>query len=444
MANPTKRPGLKLLAWQMLIFLFLVTAPSTLGLPKNLIYVVPVRGTIDSGLARFMERAFLEAEQAQAAAVLLEIDTPGGRIDAALKIRDVIEDSPLETIAFVTGGAISAGSLVALSADHLIMQPGATIGDAEPRIGTAKADEKVISYWAAQLAAAAEKHGRNPQVAAAMADADITIPGVIDRGKLLTLTATRARELGIADAVLPDRQAVLKQFNLQDGQLVELNLSDAERLARWVTNPLVSTILLTVGLAGLVIEIFTVGFGIPGTIGLISLALYFGGHILAGLTGWEAVVLLIVGLVLLAMEITVIPGFGFAGLGGIAALAASILLAAPSPQQGLLSLLIALAGTVVLLVLSLRFLPTRRVWNRLILATKQDKTTGYVAPSAELSNYLGLTGRSVTPLRPAGIMELPDGNRLDVVAEGSFIPPNTTVKVVKVEGSRVIVRPYRE
>jgi len=189
---------------------------------------------------------------------------------------------------------------------------------------------------------------------------------------------------------------------------------------------------------------FTPGFGIPGGLGLVSLALYFGGHIIAGLTGWEAVLLFLLGLILLAVEILVLPGFGIAGTGGLAALVISIVLAAPSTQQAITSLVVAILGTGLLVGLSFKFLPTRRVWRRLVLNDKQDSWAGYVAPETSLAGYVGQYGKTITPLRPAGAVELASGERLDVVTDGSFIPRGTPVKVVKVEGARVVVRPEKD
>lgn len=406
---------------------------------SDVVYVVPVERVIDRGLASFVKRSYAEAEANGVKAVILEIDTPGGYINDALAIRDTINHSSVSTIAFVRGGAISAGALIALVADTLVMAPGTTIGAAEPRLGNKKADEKTVSYWAAQLAAAAEEHNRNPKVAAAMADADIEIPNLVEKGKLLTLTDKKAKELGMIDAILASREEVLSEYGLNGAQVVELNPSLAEQLARWITSPLVSSLLLTLGLAGLVIEIFTIGFGIAGTIGLLSLGLYFAGHMLAGLTGWEAILLFLLGLILLAVEALVIPGFGVAGIGGIAALVVSIVLASPSLEHAVMSLVMALVGTIVLLFLSIKLLPTRNVWHRLILGIKQKRDEGYMAPRDTLKQLEGSAGVSITPLRPAGAAEV-NGERIDVVSDGGFIPPNTKVKVVKVEGTRVVVR----
>lgn len=355
-----------------------------------------------------------------------------------MEIKKTISTSEIPTIAFVEDGAISAGALIALISETLVMAPGSTMGAAEPQIGGERADAKSLSYWAGQLEGAAEKNGRDELVARAMADADVEIPGVVAKGELLTLTANKALELGMIDNILPDREALLSEYGLDDKQIIELEPAFGELFVRFITNTYVSTILLTVGLAGLILEIFTAGFGIAGIIGLISLALYFSGHIISGLTGFEAILLFILGIVLLAVEVLFLPGFGIPGIAGIAALAASVILAAPTVSHGITSLVVAIILTIIIIALSIKFLPTRNVWKRLILGDRQTYEEGYNAPSHELRDLLGKEGVAITPLRPSGAVKI-DDMRVDVVTQGGFIPSGTEIKVIKVEGTRVIV-----
>lgn len=417
----------------------------------EVVYVVPIEGTIEKGLTEMLKNAFSEAEQAGANLIVLEIDTPGGFVDAAQNIEKLIQQQEIQVTAYVTGGALSAGALIAFSADELYMAPGTTIGAAEPRIGTEKADEKTVSAWSARLAAqaarAAEQNGRDPEKAAelarAMVESDLVIPGISEAGKLLTLTDKQAYEYGLSEGTVASLDSLLAQKGFTNYLVEKYEASLAERIARWATSPVVMPILLTVGIAGLVIELFTMGFGIPGMVGVAALSLYFGGSIITGLTGWEAVFIFLLGLILLAVEVLVLPGFGVAGVIGIIALVISVALAAPSLHQAITSLVIALIGTIVLLFLSIKFLPTRQVWQKLVLGVKQKSDSGYVAPQTALEKLLGAEGVSVTILRPAGTAEI-NGERVDVVAEGSFIPNNTPIKVVKVEGTRVVVRELKK
>lgn len=409
---------------------------SVLAAPEK-VYVAPVTGVIDGGTYAFLERVYEEAEKEDKGIVLLEIDTPGGYIVYAQKIRDLIEHSTVKTIAFVDNNALSAGALIALISDELVMSPGATMGAAEPRIGNEKADPKIVSAWSKELKTAAELNGKNGDIAMAMADAKIEIEGLVGKGELLTLTAKEALEYELADAILANRREVLEQFGLQNAEIVEETPGAFEGIASWVSNPYISAILLTIGIAGLVIEIFTIGFGIPGGIGLIALGIYFFGSMFAGLSGYEAILLFVLGIILLVAEIFFIPGFGLAGIGGLIALILGVVMAAPSVEQAVTSLVAAIIGTVILLFLSIKFLPTRRVWSRLILSDKQEKDK-YIAPTNTLVELIGASGETLTPLRPAGTAKI-NGKRIDVVTSGEFISKGTKIKFIKVEGPRVIV-----
>jgi len=402
-----------------------------------LVHVVPVRGTIGAGLARFVERSVAEATGAGADQVVVTIDTLGGSIGAALDIRDALISSPVPVTALVENRAWSAGALVALAADELYMTPGSTVGAAEPR----PAEEKIISAWRTELEETARMAGRNPQLAAAMVDADVEIPGIVDRGKILTLGATSAVELGFADGVLGSTDELFRARGWENPSVVVAAENQGERLARFVTNPTVAPILLALGFVGVIVEFFVPGFGVPGIIGLASLSAYFGGHMLAGLAGWEAVVAFVVGAILLAVEVF-IPGFGIFGLIGVVVVLASIFLAAQSPQQAIRSVTISLLTTIVAIFVLVRYVGPRGLWQRLLLYERLDTERGYVSQRESL-HIVGRRGVTLTPLRPAGTVRV-DGERLSVVTEGGFIEEGRTVEVVRAEGARVVVREVDE
>lgn len=431
---------------KFLVLLFLLLMFSVVLMPQTPsyaatsgeVYVIFIEGTIDNGLLDYVERAYRTAEENGASFVLLEIDTPGGLLDSAVGIYDVIRTSPVETVALVTGEAISAGSLLALSAEKLYMMPGTSMGAAEPRIGTETADEKTMSYWKSKLRAAAELHGRDPQVAEAFADARISIPGVTKEGELLTLSAEEALNLKMTDEIVNSREEALALAGLDEPYFVEVEMSGSEKVVRWITNPYVSPFLLLIGIAGLVLEIFTIGFGVFGAVGILSLVLYFAGHYLAGLAGWGVILLFLTGIIFLLVEAFVTPGFGIFGVLGLGMMVLSIVFVYPSWEQAVISLVIAVVGAVLLLLLSIRILPTRAAWQRLVLKTDIDTAGGYVAPKADLKELVGKQGIALTPLRPAGSAQIED-QRVDVVTEGEFIEKGSPIKVVKVEGWRVIV-----
>ncbi|MDQ7794434.1 MAG: NfeD family protein [bacterium] len=415
------------------LILAALPAPAALGGATGPVHVVRVHGTIDRGLARTVARAVRQAQEAHADLLVLEISTLGGRVDAALEIRDAVLASPVPTLALVKDRAWSAGALIALSADTLLVQPGSSLGAAQP----IPADEKTVSALRTEFETTAERKGRDPRLAAAMVDAAVVIEDVIERDRLLTLTAGRAVELGLADGMARDLQEALELQGLGGARLVIVRPTPGEALARLVTDPVVTGLLLTFGVIGVVAELLTPGFGLPGTVGLVCLALFVGGHLLAGVGGWEAAALFVLGLGLLGIE-ALLPGFGVFGIGGIISLLGSVYLFTGGGPSALTAMSIALVVTVGGGMLVFRFASRRGLLDRLTLPLRLGREEGYLA-RIEPSELLDQEGTAVTPFRPAGIAEV-GGRRVDAVSEGGFIAAGTTVQVVGVEGARVVVR----
>ena len=250
---------------------------------RPIVFVVPVEGMIDLGLAPFIQRVLDEAGEAGAQAVVLEVNTFGGRVDAAVLIRDALLDSKVPTVAFINKRAISAGALISLAAETIVMADGGTIGAATPvQIGAPGSPaqpvaEKTVSYMRKEFRATAEMRKRPGLVAEAMVDADVEIKDVIDKGKLLTLTTEEALQLKVADFRANSLEHVLQFLNLEDADVRHVSETWAETLVRFLTNPAVSSLLMSLGILGIFVEIRMPGFGIPGTLGLISLALFFWG-----------------------------------------------------------------------------------------------------------------------------------------------------------------------
>ncbi len=422
----------------IIIFLILLFTTSALATGGGT-YVIPIKGDINEGNLHFIERSYVEAVTAGADAIIFEVDTYGGYVDAAIYIKDIIFNSDIPTYCFVTSKAISAGSLIALAGEQLVMQPSSTIGAAEPQVNGETADEKTVSMWAAQLTSVAEARGKDGQIAAAFADSDIEIKGIVDKGKLLTLSADQALEYGIADKIVDSRSELISAYRL-NSNVVEVNKTFKDNLISWLSSPFIAAILLTIGIAGIVIEILTVGsFGIFGGVGVAAFVLYFIGHFWAGNLGAGTVILFVVGLILLAAEIFVIPGFGVAGILGILSLFTSIVLASPSIEYAITSILIALAASTAIIIFTLKNKQTRKIWGRLVLSQKQENKDGFVAPDVSLTGYLGVRGRAISLLRPAGVVEI-NGKRIDVVTSGEFIEAGSIVEVVLIEGLRVVVK----
>jgi membrane-bound serine protease (ClpP class) len=428
------------------------TAPGAAPAAPRIVHVVPVHGVIDLGLAPFLRRVLDDAAGTGAAAVILEIDTFGGRVDAAVQIRDALLRTKVPTIAYVDKRAISAGALIALSAGRIVMADGGTIGAAMPvQAGSRGAaaqpvDEKSVSYLRKEFRATAESRGRPPLIAEAMVDADVSIPGLVDKGKLLTLTTAEALEQRVADFRADSLEAVLEQAGLAGAQVRRTVPNWAENLVRWLTHPVVSSLLITVGMLGIVVELRTPGLGLPGAVGVASLGLFFWGHWLVQLAGWEELLAVAVGVILIAIEVFVIPGFGVVGALGIAALAGGLALslvgAADTHQdllQAALRVVFALVAAIVASLVAMRFLPRTPVGRRLILDKGLSAGAGYASAPEDDLRRLHRTGRATTPLHPAGIAEI-DGERVDVVSTGELIDAGEEVEVIRVDGNRVVVR----
>jgi membrane-bound serine protease (ClpP class) len=420
--------------------------------PPAVVYVAPVAGIIDLGLAPFVQRVLDEATQAGAAAVILDINTFGGRVDAAVQIRDALLNARIRTVAFVNKRAISAGALISLAAEHIVMAGGGTLGAATPVQGGAPGaeavptSEKTVSYVRKEFSATAESRKRPTLIAEAMVDADVAIPGLIDKGKLLTLTTEEALEHKVADFRADTLEIALEQLGLGGAEVRHAAPNWAENLVRFLTHPVVSSLLITIAMLGILIEIRTPGFGIPGALGVSSLGLFLWGHWLVQLAGWEEMLLAGAGVILLALEVLVIPGFGVAGILGIIAILAGLVLSMVGPGdtpafilQAAVRVVFSLLFALLASLLLLRLLPRLPFGRRLILARGLDSAQGYASAPVSDALLLGKTGRASSPLRPAGIAEI-DGHRVDVVSEGDMIDAGQLIEVIRVDGNRIVVR----
>lgn len=416
-----------------LLLLLMFVGVNVVGAASSIVYSVPIQGEIEPGLAAFIARGLALAERNDAV-LLLEINTFGGRVDAATEIKDLLLKAKVPVIAFVSERAWSAGALIALSAPQVAMAPGSSIGAAEPR----PMDEKTVSALRAEFEATAGRAGRDPRLAGAMVDADLVIEDLVEKGKILTLSAEKAVEWGMADLLATSRHEVLGHFGYDNYELVSLAPHWAERIARLLTNSTISSLLLTLGFLGLVFEITTPGWGVPGTGGLLALVLFFGGRYVSGLAGFEEIGLFVLGIVLLALEVFVIPGFGLAGILGLIAVIVSVVLVFGNVQAALISLFIALSVSILAFILLWKRIKKTAFWQRLVLSHVESTDEGYRAPT-DLGQLLGHQGVTLTPLRPAGTVVI-DQTRYDVVSEGVFIPQNSLVEVVLLEGTRIVVR----
>ncbi len=407
---------------------------------------VPITGTIELGVAPFVARALSEAAAAGAPAVILDLDTPGGRVDAAWKIIDDLRDAEVPVYAYVNRRALSAGAMIALAADRIYMRPGSTLGAATPVTGDGeKASEKMVSAMRSEFRALAEERGLDPRIAEAMVDESVEVPGVSEAGKLLTLTTEEATALGVADGEVRDLLELLEVMGQPLAAVRDIQPNWAEAIVRFLTNPAVAPMLLSLGFLGILIEIRTPSFGIAGAIGLGALAAFFGAHHLVHLAGLEEILLFGAGVTLIGLEILVIPGFGVAGILGTGAVLSAAVLGmvgqVPTFDQvfnaaGLVALSIILVGVSGWALV--RHLPRSNRLSGLFLRDSTSRETGYIS-APEREDLIGKLGVATTDLRPAGVARVGD-ERIHVVTEGPWLEAETPVRVLEVTSGRVLVR----
>ncbi|MRG86635.1 NfeD family protein [Salinibacillus xinjiangensis] len=405
----------------------------------KVVYVIPVEDNVERGLAAFLERSIEEAHKSGADHIIFEINTPGGAVAAAGEIADILLDLEIPNTAYVLNEALSAGSYIALNADQIYMKPTATMGASGVinSDGTA-ADKKAQSAWIADMTAAAEHNGRDPLYAQAMADASIDLPEYrAGEGEFLTLRANEAVEVQYAEGIAEERTELLSMLNLENAQVQTSEPTLAEHIARFVTNPVVVPILLSVASLGFIVELYSPGFGIPGAMGLASLILFFYGHMIAGLAGFEALILLIAGIVCIAIEFFV-PG-GILGIIGVGAILVSLFMSGADLGHMAMSVSIAILVSIIVSVILFKKVGLEKgLLRNIILSERTTTEKGFVSTINRLE-LIGLVGKTLTPLRPSGTAIF-DDERLDVVTEGGYIQQGKEVKIVKVEGSRIVVR----
>ena len=488
------------------------------------VVVCPISDMVDDGLSVLVKRAVEESKGAQA--LIFEVDTPGGLVDAAIRITKSIGEADCPTIAYIKGmGAISAGALISFSCQHIIMENDTNIGAATPVIaspeGNLPTGEKEVSYMRAKMRSLAERNNHNPALAEAMVDKDIELwtypdaegklkvvavytqgspakaqepqqkrPGILSptekpkdaeekstepaqpevqrsdlpenaqlilpAGKLLTLTPQEAIKYGLIPQTVMNLDEVLDVYGYTGAEVRRIEMTTAERVYRFLTNPMVAGILLLIGIGGIYLEIKTPGFGLPGIIGITCLALFFGAHIIIGIADWLDVLLVVIGIALIITELFFIPGFGLIGVAGIILVLVGLYLAltgVPIPEysweydrlmDASKSLGIALAAFAGLIVVLWKIFPHTPMYGSLVLTSQQKPELGYSVQSAsEQTASVGLKGVAVSMLRPVGRARFGDVS-YQVVTRGDFIPAGSPIMIVQVDGNRYVVEKIEE
>lgn len=414
--------------------------------PAGVVYRLDIHGTIENGLAPYVVRGLREANASGASAVLLDLDTPGGRVDAAERIADAVRASKVPVYAFVNPRAYSAGALIALSTAGIFMRNGAVLGAATPVDGQGtKMPEKYVSAMRAEFRALAEARGLDPRIAEAMVDESLGVVGLAERGQLVTLSTSEAIRVHYARAEVESESALLAQVGLTGATITAIDPNWAEIVVRFLTNPVVAPVLLSLGVLALLAEIKAGAHGLGLLVGFTCLGLFFGSSLILGLAGLEEVVLLGLGVIAVGVEVFLLPGFGIAGVLGSLLIGAAIVLAMLGnfPTGGDVFQALAVLGASVVITLAvafawLRHLPNSRRFAGLIHQDSAQSAEGYVSalPRGEL---IGKFGVASTDLRPAGVATVA-GERVDVVTEGEYINSGARVIVIRAEGYRHVVR----
>ena len=428
---------------------------------SDVVYRVPIEGTIDLGLPPFIQRTLEDAESNEATAVIFDINTFGGRVDAATQIKDAILGADILTIAFINRRAISAGALISLSCEKIYMTGGGLIGAATAVDMTGKkGSEKVISFMREEMASTAEKRGRSKEIARGMVDEELTFTHLViggdsikvddiegrKDGKLISLTTEQALKYKIADGTAENMEALLDSLGYSSFKTIETTENWSEAIVRFLTNPVVASLLTTFGFLGILFELQSPGWGIPGFVGLACLILSLSASYIAQLATMSDMLFVLTGLALILLEVLVIPGFGIAGLGGIGLMIYGLyLLLLPDIPvseevlgQAMDGFLIGLVGAVIGVVLLAKLMIKTKFWEQLTAPDTQKKEDGY-SNTFGWESLQGETGNADTDLHPSGWVRVKD-QRIFVVSEGEFIEEGKEIKILSVDGNRILVR----
>lgn len=445
----------------------------TAATTNGTVYIIPIHDVIDTSLVYVIRRGLDEAEDEGAEAIIFDMDTPGGRVDSAEDILNMLRELKVPTYTLVNPNAISAGAIIAMATDHIYMTPGSKIGDAMPiMLGVTgevqpmpeSVEEKSVSYVAAMIRAAAQHRGHDPQLAEAMVrrDAEYKIGDEVisHKGRLLTLTNKDAERLVgaakkplLSEGTVENLDDLIRKIGKEKCDQIELTVTAAETVARFIES--FSVIILGLGLLGLYIEFKTPGVMLPGILGVALLAIWFWGSNIAGLSGLEEVALFILGLIFLLVELFVFPGTVIPGLIGLGLIVGSILMAMVQHYPGTpvwpplptLSIPILQFGKA-LIISALGFwavaglLPETPLFRKMVLNSATGRKEGFTA-SADSTSLTGQTGVAETRLNPAGAARFGQ-RRLNVVARGDFLEAGAQIRIAEAHGNRIIVERIKE
>lgn len=417
-----------------------------------LVYKYEIKENIAAPARYRTQRAFAEADSLNADFVLLHLNTYGGAVNDADSIRTRIMQSRIPVIVFIDNNAASAGALISIAADRIYMRPGGNIGAATVVDHTGEVvPDKFQSYMRATMRATAEAKGRDPDIAQAMVDPSIEVEGVIEAGKVLTFTASEAMRWGFSEGMAENIEELLEIAGIENYVIVEQTLGFTDRIIQFLINPIVSGILIMLILGGIYFELQTPGIGFPILIAISAAMLYFAPLYIEGLASHYEIVLFILGILLLAVELFAIPGFGVTGVLGVIFMISGLAFAMVGnvgfdfTGVNLQDILVAFLIVIIAFFLSLsgsfylgQKLFTTSRFGELALSTVQETSSGYTSADNIMKGLIGETGIAFTMLRPSGKVEIND-EVYDATALTGFIDKGEAIRVVKYETSQVFV-----
>lgn len=415
-------------------------------------WVLSIDDEVGPWTVTYLQRGIDEAVEAGAEILVIVFSTPGGDLDSAVKSRGLLLEANVPTVAYISREAFSAGAMLAIACERILFAPGGVMGAASPVVfigeNMEEAPEKVISATRKLFRAAAELFGRPPEVAEAMVDRDVSVPGLIEAGKLLTLTSQEALQWGYSEGEVDSIDTWLSEQGYATTHDLKVHWTD--RMVDLLTSPLAAGLLIAIGLLGLIAEMLVPGFGIPGLIGILCLAAFFWAHYLVGLAGWESIAFLLGGVVAILLEIFAFTAvdFGITGLIGLILIGLGFHNAMVGPftsqAQAIQAIGIVAAGLfvgIILAVILLTKLPkTRlRLGGMILSSAITGRSFGGANSDGKGRSWVGRSGVAMTDLRPVGIGEF-DGERVDVTCEEGHVPKGTRITIVKARGYRKVVR----
>ncbi len=441
----------------VMLFLFMLFAAVSVSAQDNAtIFYFKIDDNISRPSQRKLDKAIEQATERKADVLFMELNTFGGELDAADKMRMALLECPIPTIVFINKNAASAGALISIACDSIYMAPGSSIGAASVVDQTGQVlPDKYQSYMRSLMRSTAEMNGRDPDMAQAMVDPDVEIQGISEKGKVLTFTTSEAIEHGFCNAEALNMDDALKQAGYTVYTIENQKETWIDKIISFLINPIVSGILIMFIIGGIYFEMQAPGIGFALLVSVVAALLYFAPHYLEGLAAHWEILLFIIGLGLLMLEIFVVPGFGVTGVSGIILMAASFIFtmifnigfnfsfSTPNLFIKYMFLVIAagFAGFFLSLWLGKKLISADTRYGSLALKTRMDADKGYVAQDMQLAQYVGKQGIASTLLRPVGKVQIGD-EFLDATSEVGFIEKGVEIEVTRFENAQLFVKKH--